>query len=129
MVATTQAERAALAVPVVLDPTHHLSRLAAGRFRSPAGAAVLQALRQNLQGDALVNSVSGKIRRSAPEHLANLFCWRDTPELYRKLICRAAGVPLEVADKRDRDLSEREKVMLRAAVRDLREYCAGLGAL
>jgi hypothetical protein len=54
--------------------------------------------------------------------------WGDVPELYRKMIVRAAGLGADVVVKRDRDLSETEKVMIRAAVADMRSSLNSLAA-
>lgn len=60
---------------------------------------------------------------------AGLTCWRDTPELFRRVIVRLADLPAEVASKFDKDLTETEKAMLRAAIRDVRQVTAALAAL
>lgn len=60
----------------------------------------------------------------------NLASWSQTPELYRRMIARVAGLSIDVVKKIDRDLTESEKVMLRAASSDLREWSSRLaGAL
>lgn len=59
---------------------------------------------------------------AARQTLAAIRCWHDTPELYRRMVARAAGLPGDVVGKIDRDLSEREKELIRSAVRDMRGY-------
>lgn len=56
-------------------------------------------------------------------------CWRETPEPFRKLVARSAGLPLDVADKFDRDLTETEKAMIRAAAGRLKERADALFSL
>lgn len=51
--------------------------------------------------------------------------WRATPELYRRIIVRCAGLPADVVGKIDRDLTESEKALLRAAIRDLQVSLPG----
>lgn len=51
-----------------------------------------------------------------------LTCWKDTPQLYRRMVVAAAGLSAEVVNKIDRDLSESEKVMIRSAVTDMRNH-------
>lgn len=51
-----------------------------------------------------------------------LTCWKDTPQLYRRMVVAAAGLSADVANKIDRDLSETEKVMIRSAVTDMRNH-------
>lgn len=55
--------------------------------------------------------------------------WRDVPQLYRRMIVAAAGVAPEVVEKIDRDLTEREKVMIRSAVADMRAWFSTLVTL
>lgn len=61
--------------------------------------------------------------RAALQHIR---CWHDTPELYRKHIARMAGLDADVVGKLDRDLTEREKALLRAAIRDFLTFCNAL---
>jgi hypothetical protein len=61
--------------------------------------------------------------------LRNSVCWHDTPELYRKHLARLAGLPLDVAAKLDRDLTESEKSLLRAAARDFRDFTSAVASL
>lgn len=68
-----------------------------------------------------------KARAARP--LVNLTCWRDTPQLYRRMVVAAAGLPPEVVNKIDRDLSESEKVRMRAAISDMRVVFGRLTAL
>jgi hypothetical protein len=56
-------------------------------------------------------------------------CWRETPESFRKLIVRSAGLPADVVGKLDRDLTETEKAMIRAAAKRLKERADALFAL
>lgn len=55
--------------------------------------------------------------------------WRDMPHLYRRMVVAAAGVGADVVDKIDRDLTEREKIMMRSAIGDMREWLATVAAL
>lgn len=59
----------------------------------------------------------------------NLTCWKDTPQLYRRMLATAAGLSADVVNKNDRDLTETEKVMLRSAATDLRDHLNGLVSL
>jgi hypothetical protein len=59
----------------------------------------------------------------------NITCWKDTPQLYRKLIARVAGLSADVVEKKDRDLTETEKAMLRSAIADMRTCFQGLVSL
>ncbi|MES2027370.1 MAG: hypothetical protein V4448_17625 [Pseudomonadota bacterium] len=66
---------------------------------------------------AKTNPVKRDLRRPVM-----LTCWKDTPQLYRRMVVAAAGLSADVVNKIDRDLSETEKVMIRAAVTDLRDH-------
>ena len=55
--------------------------------------------------------------------------WAALPELYRRMIGRAAGADIAVLDKLDRDLDEREKAMLRSAIADMRAWLDTVAAL
>lgn len=59
----------------------------------------------------------------------NLSSWHSTPEPFRKLVARAAGLPVDVSDKLDKDLSESEKTAIRDAARRLKERADTLFAL
>lgn len=61
-----------------------------------------------------------------PVHLT---CWKDTPQLYRRMVVAAAGLSADVVEKKDRDLSETEKVMLRSASSDMRDWLNTLVSL
>jgi hypothetical protein len=104
----------------ILDPSNHLKRLEVGASNKETGLHYLEQIKARCAA-----AFSGAAARKSPE-LANIRCWHDTPELYRKMITRAAGLGAEVVVKFDRDLTEREKEMLRAAVRDLRDYTNSL---
>jgi hypothetical protein len=56
-------------------------------------------------------------------------CWRETPEPFRKLLARSAGLSLDVVSKFDRDLTETEKTMIRSAAARLKERADALVAL
>ncbi|WP_151446748.1 hypothetical protein [Lacisediminimonas profundi] len=59
----------------------------------------------------------------------NLNCWHDTPEPFRKLICRAASLDIAVISKLDRDLTELEKAAIRGAAQRLRDRAEALFAI
>lgn len=81
--------------------------------QTEVGRAALAALRQVAQcGTRQVRA--GQVE--AP-HVA----WTDVPQLYRRMIATAAGVQ-ETVGKRDRELTEREKVLMRSALADMREW-------
>lgn len=56
-------------------------------------------------------------------------CWSDTPESFKRLIARSAGLPDDVVTKSDRELSEPEKNAIRAAARRLVTRAAALLAI
>jgi hypothetical protein len=81
-----------------------------------------------------VKSLLAVCRKPAPrsravEALKSITCWKDTPELYRRMVVAASGLSADVVAKKDRDLTEQEKVMLRSAISDLRLVLSGLVAL
>jgi hypothetical protein len=102
----------------VIDPTHHLDRLKATQVTRSIGAQYLQSLKRSA---APVES-PGAARKS----FSSITCWKDTPQLYRKVMARVAGLSADVVEKIDRDLTETEKAMLRAAASDLRGYVDSL---
>jgi hypothetical protein len=55
--------------------------------------------------------------------------WRSTPEPFRRLVARAAGLSLDVVKKQDRELTETEKALIRAAAQRLRERADALFAI
>jgi hypothetical protein len=97
----------------ILDPSNHLKRLEVGASNKEIGLHYLEQIKERCAA-----AFSGAAARKSPE-LANIRCWHDTPELYRRMVARAAGLGVEVVAKFDRDLTEREKELLRSAVRDL----------
>lgn len=88
--------------------------------KTPLGMEYLQSLRQR--------SVSPVVATPARRPV-NLTCWKDTPQLYRRMLATAAGLSADVVNKIDRDLTETEKVMLRSAATDLRDHLNGLVSL
>lgn len=65
----------------------------------------------------------------APRTAQSCGGWRDTPESFRRLVARSAGLELAVVDKLDRELSEAEKAAIRLAARRLRDRADALFAL
>lgn len=65
-----------------------------------------------------------------PQHVKRAMqlrgCWHDVPAGLRKTIARAAGLPSDVVDKLDRDLTESEKCHIRTAAKRLRDIAEGL---
>jgi pyrroloquinoline quinone (PQQ) biosynthesis protein C len=55
--------------------------------------------------------------------------WQELPELYRRMVVAAAGLPRELVETKDRELSERDKVMMRSAISDMRTWLESVGAL
>lgn len=55
--------------------------------------------------------------------------WAALPELYRRMIGRASGLDISVLDKADRDLTEREKALMRSAIADMRAWLDTVAAL
>jgi hypothetical protein len=68
-----------------------------------------------------------KKTHSKPSGLTS--CWKDTPEPFRKLVARAAGLDASVVAKADRDLTEAEKAAIRGAAKRLKERADALFAL
>jgi len=60
---------------------------------------------------------------------ASITCWKDIPQLYRRVLARVAGLSADVVEKMDRDLTETEKAMLRSAASDMRGYLESLARL
>lgn len=103
----------------------HLSHAAASlppppTSKTPLGLKYLESLRQRS-----ASPVDAKPTRRP----VNITCWKDTPQLYRRMVVAAAGLSADVANKIDRDLSETEKVMLRSAIADMRLVMQGLVSL
>lgn len=57
-----------------------------------------------------------------------LTSWTDTPREYRRMLAVMASLPPSLADKSDRDLSENEKALLRAAAKRISQGISGLAA-
>jgi hypothetical protein len=55
--------------------------------------------------------------------------WSETPEPFKRLVARAAGLSQDVVGKVDRDLSETEKALIRLAAARLKERADALFAL
>lgn len=85
------------------------------------GQQYLQQIRETLNKNPV--TVTG-LRQAKNPH-----SWHSTPEPFRKLVTRAAGLPLDVSDKLDKDLSESEKTAIRDAARRLKERADTLFAL
>lgn len=85
------------------------------------GKQYLEQIRETLKKTPV--TVTG-LRKAKNPH-----SWHDTPEPFRKLVSRAAGLPLDVVAKLDRDLSEAEKAAIRDAARRLKERADSLFAL
>jgi len=62
------------------------------------------------------------------QRLAHHTSWCDTPMKHRRIIAHLACLPSDISEKSDRDLTENEKTLLRAAARDLYEGISGLSA-
>jgi hypothetical protein len=87
-----------------------------------AGLYVLAALRNQLnaeKGDAAPRRAAEVVRAA----------WHDMPKLYRRMVVAAAGLPAEVVDIRDRELTEHHKVMMRSAISDMRTWLESVAAL
>jgi hypothetical protein len=54
--------------------------------------------------------------------------WCDTPMKHRRMIAHLACLPSDISEKMDRDLTENEKTLLRAAAQDLYEGISGLSS-
>lgn len=106
-------------VPDVYHPSHAPAALQPVAPRTEAGMRALAALR------AAVAREPAPQKRQA-QHIAS---WTRLPELYRRMVVAAAGLPPSVVTAKDRDLSERDKVMLRSAISDMREWLATLVTL
>ncbi len=55
--------------------------------------------------------------------------WAALPELYRRMIGRASGLDISVLEKSDRELTEREKALMRSAISDMRAWLGTVAAL
>ena len=89
-----------------------------------AGRRALAALRAQCRGEAPVKTkicTDGVVVERAP--------WVEMPHLYRRMVVAAAGLPADLVEKRDRDLTEREKVMMRSAIADMRAWLESVAAL
>lgn len=103
----------------VMDPTNHLQRLQVQKSDRSTAAKFLEQLKREC-------SPAARSGGAQDPELMHITCWHNTPALYRKHIAHMAGLPAEVVGKMDRDLTEREKAMLRAAIRDFLGYCNSL---
>lgn len=99
------------------DPSNHAARLAGGVFTKSVGQQYLEQLKQPKPSPK-----DDEARRQ----LQFLRCWHDTSKSVRFLIVRAAGLPGEVVDKNDRDLTEAEKSKIRIAAQRLRDLADSL---
>ncbi len=100
------------AMPAPAGPTE------AGRQALAAIRAQVHADRR--EGDRRVDTAGVKVER-AP--------WVAMPHLYRRMVVAAAGLPADVVDRKDRELTEREKVMMRSAISDMRTWLESVAAL
>ncbi|SFU99545.1 hypothetical protein [Pseudoduganella namucuonensis] len=107
-------------VPDVYHPSHAPAELPAPAPKTEAGLRALAALRASV----CVERREAERRAAAPAA-----SWSALPELYRRMLVRAAGLPPEVVTAANRDLTERDKVMLRSAVSDMRAWLATLVTL
>jgi alpha-ketoglutarate-dependent taurine dioxygenase len=55
--------------------------------------------------------------------------WADTPDAFKRLVARSAGLGVDVVSKNDRDLTEFEKNCIRAAAGRLKARADALFAL
>lgn len=85
-----------------------------------------EARRRLAAAKAMIKNAPPVVHDDGREQFKNITCWHNTPELYRVMVARCAGLGPDVVGKMDRDLSEREKALLRSAVRDLRDYLNSL---
>lgn len=108
----------------------HLDARATGAMPPPPSSATDK-------GRAMCKAVLEQARAmssrtaSTPQNRAQfigLTSWRDTSYEYRRMLAVMASLPPSVADKTDRDLSETEKTMLRAAAKRVSEGISGLAA-
>jgi hypothetical protein len=93
----------------------------------PALPEITDTGRQHLQ--AALSMCQRQGPKSARPEVKPLTCWKETPEPFRRLVARSAGLPLDVVHKIDRELSETEKAMIRAAAARLKERADALFAL
>lgn len=99
------------------DPSNHAARLAEGVLTKAIGKQYLEQLKQ---------SKPTQKDDDARRQLQFIRCWHDTSKSVRFLIARAAGLPGEVVDKNDRDLTEAEKTKIRIAAQRLRDLADSL---
>jgi len=90
--------------------------------KTAAGAAALQSVKSLIQPP----------RKPLParQSRAGLSgAWKATPEAFRRLVARSAGLAEDVVGKVDRELTESEKAHIRAAAARLKERAEGLFAI
>lgn len=75
-------------------------------------------------------AMSARLSRPAASRqpVASLTSWKDTPYEHRRMLAFMAQLPLSVADKSDRELTEPEKAILRAAAQRVAQGISGLAA-
>lgn len=110
----------------------HLSAVDLGTMPAPAAPATDTGRQLAKMAVAAARASCAPARTAATdparEKLAGLTCWRETSPEHRRVLVMLANLPRETTDKSDRDLTESEKVLLRAAARRLAEGISGLAA-
>lgn len=122
--------------PVIVIDQHHQSHVdarvlgsypaAASRPTENGRAAARAAVSAARAASKKFTTVSPAPDNTERQKFIGLTSWSGTPEKYRKILAQLASLPSDTAHKSDRELTENEKVLLRAAVKDL---LFGIGAL
>jgi hypothetical protein len=102
----------------------HLSDEPVPEATAAGRAMAAEAVRAARQASAKFEPAAGINSRNSQLTIGRR-SWHETPVKYRRIICHLACLPSDVADKMDRDLTESEKVLLRAAARDLYDGIRG----
>lgn len=99
-------------------------KLAPPAPKTECGMQQLEAIKQMAKQTCIAKVISDRSNQ-----FKALSCWKDSDEAFKRLVSRSAGLPVDVVSKLDRDLTEAEKVAIRAAVKRLSEKAAALAFL
>lgn len=100
----------------------HLDAHAQGSMPAPAapvtdrGRALARAALDEIRN---TTKRGAAVRTADREQFIGLTSWRETPPEYRRVLASLASLSADVAEKADRELTENEKTLLRAAARRL----------
>jgi hypothetical protein len=111
----------------LVDQWHESQQPASAKYLAEPAHATDEGRRLAAEAVAAARALT-PIRLAKRSKIIGLTNWHDTPPHQRRVIARLAGLPQETVTKFDRDLSENEKALLRAAARDLRDNVAALAS-